>query len=43
MAEVVSVRREGAVAVITVGSPPVNAMSQAMRQGLLDAFRQQIG
>lgn len=40
MAEVVSVRREGAVAVITVGSPPVNAMSQAMRQGLLDAFRQ---
>jgi len=38
MAEVVSLRSEGAVAVITIDSPPVNAMSQPVRQGLLDAF-----
>jgi 3-hydroxyacyl-CoA dehydrogenase len=39
MGEVVSVRREGPVAVITIDSPPVNAMSQTMRQGLLNAFK----
>jgi 3-hydroxyacyl-CoA dehydrogenase len=36
--EFVSVERRGAVAVITVDNPPVNAMSAAMRKGLLDAF-----
>jgi 3-hydroxyacyl-CoA dehydrogenase len=39
MGEVVSVRREGPVAVVTIDSPPVNAMSQTMRQGLLSAFK----
>jgi 3-hydroxyacyl-CoA dehydrogenase len=39
MGDVVSVRREGSVAVVTIDSPPVNAMSQAMRQGLLNAFK----
>ncbi len=34
---VVSVRREGSVAVVTVDNPPVNALSQAVRQGLWDA------
>ncbi|EAR52101.1 3-hydroxyacyl-CoA dehydrogenase [Oceanicola granulosus HTCC2516] len=33
----VSVRREGAVAVVTIDNPPVNATSQAVRAGLLDA------
>jgi 3-hydroxyacyl-CoA dehydrogenase len=36
--QVVAVERRGKVAVVTVNNPPVNAMSQAMRQGLLDAF-----
>lgn len=39
MAEVVSVSREGPVAVVTVDSPPVNAMSQQMRQGLFATFK----
>lgn len=40
MNQVVSVERRGRVAVVTVDNPPVNAMSAAMRQGLLDAFTQ---
>jgi 3-hydroxyacyl-CoA dehydrogenase len=36
--EIVSVERRGQVAIVKVDNPPVNAMSQAMRQGLLDAF-----
>ena len=32
----VSVKIEGAVAVVTVDNPPVNALSQAVRQGLWD-------
>ena len=32
----VSMERDGAVAVITVDNPPVNALSQAVRQGLMD-------
>ena len=39
MGEVVSVRSEGPVAVVTIDSPPVNAMSQPVRQGLLSAFQ----
>jgi 3-hydroxyacyl-CoA dehydrogenase len=35
----VSVARRGDVAVITVTNPPVNAISRAVRAGLLDAFR----
>ena len=30
--------RHGQVAVITVNNPPVNALSQAVRQGLWDAI-----
>ena len=31
---------DGDVAVITLNSPPVNALSAAVRQGLFDAFTQ---
>lgn len=40
MASIVSYARKGDVGVITVDHPPVNALSQAVRQGLLDALRQ---
>src|SRR5690348_15093404 len=36
---VVCLSREGAAAVISVDAPPVNALSQAVRKGLLDAFQ----
>ncbi|MFK7875606.1 MAG: enoyl-CoA hydratase-related protein, partial [Paracoccaceae bacterium] len=36
MTEVVAYAKDGAVALITVTNPPVNALSQAVRQGLLD-------
>lgn len=35
---VVRVSRHGSIAVVTVHNPPVNAASQAVRQGLLDAL-----
>ncbi|WP_188716561.1 enoyl-CoA hydratase/isomerase family protein, partial [Paracoccus acridae] len=34
---VISITRDGAVALVTVDNPPVNALSQALRQGLWDA------
>ncbi|MFA7413345.1 MAG: 3-hydroxyacyl-CoA dehydrogenase NAD-binding domain-containing protein [Rhizobium sp.] len=34
---IVTIAREGNIAVVTVDNPPVNALSQAVRQGLLDA------
>ena len=34
---VVTIAREGNIAVVTIDSPPVNALSQAVRQGLVDA------
>lgn len=34
---VVSIERDGDVAVVVVANPPVNALSQALRQGLWDA------
>ncbi|MDX1633941.1 MAG: 3-hydroxyacyl-CoA dehydrogenase NAD-binding domain-containing protein [Marinobacter sp.] len=40
MSEVVSYNREGAIGVITVHYPPVNALSHAVRAGLLEALRQ---
>ena len=40
MTPVVSTARNADVAVITVNNPPVNALSQAVRAGLLDAVRQ---
>jgi 3-hydroxyacyl-CoA dehydrogenase len=39
MGDVVSVSREGSVAIVTVDQPPVNVFSQVMRVGLLDAFK----
>ena len=39
MNDVVNYVTDGNVGVITVNNPPVNAMSQAVRQGLLDAVR----
>ncbi len=38
MADLVSYTREGDVGVITVDSPPVNALSQGVRKGLVDCF-----
>lgn len=34
---VVTIARQGAIAIVTVDNPPVNALSQAVRQGLWDA------
>lgn len=34
---VVSIERDGAIAIVTVDNPPVNALGQALRQGLWDA------
>ncbi|HLP66970.1 MAG TPA: enoyl-CoA hydratase-related protein, partial [Rhizobium sp.] len=34
---VVTIAREGKIAVVSVDNPPVNALSRAVRQGLLDA------
>jgi 3-hydroxyacyl-CoA dehydrogenase len=36
--DVVEFRREGAIAVITVNHPPVNALNNAMRKGLVEAL-----
>ena len=33
----VTVRRDGDIAIVTIDNPPVNALSQAVRQGLFDA------
>jgi 3-hydroxyacyl-CoA dehydrogenase len=33
----VTIAREDTVAVVTVDNPPVNALSQALRQALVDA------
>ena len=37
MSDVVTITREGPVATVTVDNPPVNAVGQAVRQGLWDA------
>jgi 3-hydroxyacyl-CoA dehydrogenase len=37
---VTTLTRDGDVAVVTLNSPPVNALSAAVRQGLFDAFKQ---
>ena len=37
--DVVSTRREGRVAVITIDSPPVNALGHAVRSGVFDAVK----
>jgi 3-hydroxyacyl-CoA dehydrogenase len=43
MAQVVRYERRGSVGVITIESPPVNALSRAVRQGLVDALLQGLG
>lgn len=39
MTDVVRLERQGAIALITVNNPPVNALGVALRTGLLEAFR----
>src|SRR4051812_26206552 len=39
MSEVVQVRREGPVAIVTIDNPPVNALSNKVRQALLEQAR----
>ena len=39
MAEFVRLQRHGAIALIIVDNPPVNALSQPVRQGLQQAFQ----
>ncbi len=43
MSEVVRYERRGNTGVITVDNPPVNALSKAVRQGLVDALMQGLG
>jgi 3-hydroxyacyl-CoA dehydrogenase len=43
MSPVVRYERQGAVGVITVDNPPVNALSRAVRQGLIDGLMQGLG
>ena len=38
----VSITREGTIAVVTVDNPPVNALSQALRQALWSAYGPQV-
>ena len=40
MADIVSLTKEGSIGVVTLNSPPVNALSQDVRKGLLNAFSQ---
>ena len=40
MSDLVTFDKQGGVGVITVNNPPVNALSQGVRQGLLDAIAQ---
>ena len=39
MSEVVKVERRDAVAIVTVDSPPVNALSAAVRKGIADGVK----
>jgi 3-hydroxyacyl-CoA dehydrogenase len=43
MNDLVNYVNDGKIGVITVNNPPVNALSQAVRQGLLDAIRTAAG
>lgn len=40
MSDVVSYQREDGIGLITIDNPPVNALGQAVRQGLLDAVNE---
>ena len=39
MTDVVRLERSGQIGLVVINNPPVNAISQAVRQGLLDCFR----
>ncbi len=43
MSQVVRYERRGSTGVITIDNPPVNALSKAVRQGLVDALMQGLG
>jgi len=43
VAQVVRYEQRGAVGIVTVDNPPVNALSKAVRQGLLDAVAEALG
>ena len=43
MTDLVSFRREGEVAVVTIDNPPVNALKQAVRAGLVAALARACG
>ena len=43
MTQVVRYERRDGVGIITVDNPPVNALSKAVRQGLVDALMQGLG
>src|SRR5690625_3375069 len=40
MTDVVTYDRDGEVGVITINNPPVNALSQAVRQGIIEALQE---
>ena len=40
MSQTVTFEKRGPIGIITVDNPPVNALSRAVRQGLLDALAQ---
>ena len=42
MNAVVSISREGPIALITIDNPPVNALSQAVRSGLMACIKEAI-
>ena len=39
MSDVVTLERKGAIAVVTVNNPPVNALGIAVREGLQNSFK----
>ncbi len=43
MSQVVRYERRGSTGVITIDNPPVNALSKAVRQGMVDALMQGLG
>ncbi len=40
MSDLVTLSKSGTVAIVEINNPPVNALGQAVRKGLLDAVKQ---
>ena len=40
MSDPVTLSKSGTIAIVEINNPPVNALGQAVREGLLDAVRQ---